>query len=332
MECLGLYPSKKVCPGGDATAEVDGRMARLQGPDGLYARVAQRIASMGIAANRVFLLGCPNPLEGRKRTVTGWGDLKIRSACVTPGMWGGKRPWTWVSTNVVKPFQGVQRTAASEHGWRLMDGHVSEFERHSYCPRDSVTGGDSWWVGILPMLVRQWGLTGAFHPNVRGHQAIAEAGVDPVGQLIGARDDQCHDDRDCGSDHYCDKGWLTVGKNQCVALKASGGNCSRDDQCRSPAICKGKPAGKCIVEGSAGLGGRCIKDAECESGSCNKDGRCQCKKSSDCSRGKYCDTGTVGIGKNQCKPHKEEGDACSANKQCGSGLDCKGLVGFKRCK
>ena len=143
---------------------------------------------------------------------------------------------------------------------------------------------------------------------------------------------QCRADNDCNGNQYCDKGWLTVGKNQCVAFKAYGANCSRDDQCRSPSICKGWPAGKCITEDSLNLGARCIKDAECKTGSCDKDGRCQCKKSSDCGSGRYCDTGTVGIGKNSCKRSKGRNETCSANKQCGAGLSCKGLVGFKKCK
>jgi microsomal dipeptidase-like Zn-dependent dipeptidase len=142
----------------------------------------------------------------------------------------------------------------------------------------------------------------------------------------------CDADQQCGKGRYCDEGWLTIGKNQCVAFKAYGAACSRDEQCESPAICKGKPAGKCITEAAINLGGRCIKDAECESGSCDDDGRCQCKVNADCGRGKYCDTGTAGIGKNSCKAFKQQGDACSADKQCGSGLDCKGVVGFKTCK
>jgi hypothetical protein len=142
----------------------------------------------------------------------------------------------------------------------------------------------------------------------------------------------CDADPQCGQGRYCDKGWLTVGKNQCVAFHAYGTACSRDEQCESPAICKGKPAGKCIIEAAINLGDRCIKDAECKSGSCNDDGRCQCKVNTDCGRGKYCDTGTSGIGQNSCKAFKQQGDACSADKQCGPGLDCKGVVGFKTCK
>ncbi len=142
----------------------------------------------------------------------------------------------------------------------------------------------------------------------------------------------CTADNDCGNNRYCDKGWLTIGKNQCVAFKAYGAGCSRDEQCKSPSICKGKPVGKCITEASVNLGGRCIKDAECKSGSCDKDGKCQCKVNKDCGTGKYCDTGTAGIGKNSCKAFKTKGDKCSADKQCGPGLDCKGVPPLKKCK
>jgi lysophospholipase L1-like esterase len=332
MECLGLVPKPRVCPGGDASAELAERTRRVTGPAGLYALAASRLAAMGIPADRVFLLAYPNALEGRMRNLTGWGDLEIRSDCVTPLVPGGKDPWTWASDHVVKPLQALQRDVVKTHGWQLIDGHLDDFERHSYCPRNSLAGGDSWWVGILNMVVRQWGFTGAFHPNQRGHRAVADAVKERAARLVSARDDQCRSDPDCGELAYCDKGWLTIGKNFCETFKGHGDPCSRDEQCQPPGTCKGEPAGKCIIEASVGLGSPCLKDAECTTQSCNKDGRCQCRGDADCGRDAYCDTGTVGIGRNACKALKTRGAVCSADKQCGPGLDCKGVIGFKTCK
>jgi len=144
---------------------------------------------------------------------------------------------------------------------------------------------------------------------------------------------QCKDDKDCNSaTQYCDKGWATLGKNQCKAKVLFRGSCSRDEQCGTGHICKGKPLGNCIKPSVLKIGELCLKDAECITGSCNKDKRCQCKTSRDCGSSAYCATGTLGIGKNTCVAYKKKGDSCSDDKQCKPKLDCKGVVGFKKCK
>jgi Dickkopf N-terminal cysteine-rich region len=144
---------------------------------------------------------------------------------------------------------------------------------------------------------------------------------------------QCSSNTHCGGDAYCDKGGLLgVGQNTCVTLRAENASCSADDQCRSPAICKGKPAGRCVTESSVALGGGCTRDAQCQSNSCNTDGVCQCKDAGDCGDGRYCDTGSLGVGKNTCVREKPRGASCSADKQCTAGMECKGIVGFKTCK
>ena len=143
---------------------------------------------------------------------------------------------------------------------------------------------------------------------------------------------QCKDNPDCGQGRYCDTGSLGVGRNTCVALRAENDNCSADDQCRSPAICKGKPAGRCVTESSVPLNGACTRDDQCLSGSCSTDRVCQCKDNPDCGVGRYCDTGSLGVGRNTCVTARGRGESCSADKQCGAGLECKGIVGFMSCK
>lgn len=135
---------------------------------------------------------------------------------------------------------------------------------------------------------------------------------------------QCKQNSHCGSDEYCDTGSLGVGRNRCVALKSENAACSANDQCQSPAICKGAPAGKCITEASVGLGGSCSKDAQCTTGSCSSKGQCQCKSNADCASNQYCDTGTLSFGGNQCVAKRAENASCSADDQCTSPAICKG--------
>lgn len=135
---------------------------------------------------------------------------------------------------------------------------------------------------------------------------------------------QCSNDIHCPTDQYCATGTLGIGRNACVARKAEGDSCDSDRKCASPAICQGKPLGKCIVEASVALGAACIKDAQCITGSCDKDNRCQCKSDTHCGPGKYCDKGTIGIGKNSCKDAKAVCESCGSDAQCGSSRICKG--------
>jgi hypothetical protein len=169
IECL--FPGD--CPGGAATDSLKARVARLDGPKGSYAKVDSSLEAMGISSDRVFLLVYPDPLVGRKRQGSGWGGARIIAGCYLPA---GPRMWGWASEHVVVPLQNLQRERAKALGWHLIDNHLPEFQKHSYCPRESLRGGDSWWVGILTQVVRQWGL-GAFHPNRRGHRELARAAI-----------------------------------------------------------------------------------------------------------------------------------------------------------
>lgn len=166
------------CPGGNHTDLLARRWDALSKQDGLYDQVAGRLAEMGIPADRVVLVGYPNPLKGRLRKVNlEWGPLQVLAACYPPA---SERQWAWASNNVVEPLQDLQRKVARTHGWRLVDSHLETFERHSYCPRPGGPGAGPWWVGFLPTFVRQFGYTGMFHPNVRGHEAMADAAFGEV--------------------------------------------------------------------------------------------------------------------------------------------------------
>ncbi|MEO8631541.1 MAG: Dickkopf N-terminal cysteine-rich domain-containing protein, partial [Betaproteobacteria bacterium] len=139
--------------------------------------------------------------------------------------------------------------------------------------------------------------------------------------------DQCFDDADCKQgQQYCDKGGVAgIGRNQCVAKKKENESCGADAQCLTPAVCKGKPLGRCASENTVEFGGACTRDIQCMTGSCSADGHCQCVNDTDCKDGQYCDNGSVaGIGRNQCMKRKVENEACGADSQCVSPAICKG--------
>ena len=155
----------------------------------------------------------------------------------------------------------------------------------------------------------------------------------------------CNSENDCKASEYCAETIVDLKRKHCVARKGEGEKCSADKQCVQGAICKGNPFGKCIIEGSVPLGGSCVKDAQCKSGSCNNVGMCQCKQDSDCGNGMYCDTGGVlGIGVNSCRkmasPDCPSGwayeirnpvnkDRCNKRTTLSKPLECKLLISDK---
>jgi hypothetical protein len=144
---------------------------------------------------------------------------------------------------------------------------------------------------------------------------------------------QCKSDGDCGGGHYCDTGTLALGRNVCKAFKSQGESCSSDGQCLAPAECQGKPLGKCIVASSVALGGSCSKDAECNTGSCDNNGICQCTTDAHCGGSAHCSKGTLGIGRNICvsdTPTLALGASCMRDDQCVS--DSCSSQGHCQCK
>ena len=118
-----------------------------------------------------------------------------------------------------------------------------------------------------------------------------------------ARAFQCRADTDCDGNEYCDKGWATIGRNQCLPRLAQGERCERTDQCVARAACKGLPLdGRCVIEASVALNGACIHDSQCTTGSCGNTSRvCQCREDGHCPQGSYCAEGFITIGQNSCQ-------------------------------
>jgi hypothetical protein len=139
-----------------------------------------------------------------------------------------------------------------------------------------------------------------------------------------AKPPECGSDNDCIASEYCDKGTASVGRNVCLPRHQRGVACSRDGVCAVGLTCWGEPAGKCGFNGTLNIRASCIRDGECRSGSCDKDGACQCKADPDCGSGFYCDDGSVSFGKNTCVRLKASGASCSRDGQCGTGMVCQG--------
>ncbi len=135
---------------------------------------------------------------------------------------------------------------------------------------------------------------------------------------------QCTDNAQCAGGQFCDKGTLGIGKNQCVPAGTRCSTCDADKQCTAPMTCAGKPLGRCASADRLPVGGACCRDAQCASGSCNADGICQCVSDGQCGAGRFCDLGTLGVGKNQCKSLGAECAACSADHQCTAPAVCAG--------
>ena len=141
----------------------------------------------------------------------------------------------------------------------------------------------------------------------------------------------CNETADCTGGQYCDKGWLTVGENQCVAVKAICTSCTNAAQCGTGNDCNGvPPLAKCIKPGALAIGATCCQNDQCQSGQCDG-GKCACSTDAQCGAGKYCDLGWLTVGKNQCVTAKAICTSCSDDKQCGPGNDCNGTIGFKKC-
>ena len=131
---------------------------------------------------------------------------------------------------------------------------------------------------------------------------------------------QCTQDNQCPQGQYCAEGFLGIGKNTCVSLKAECDGCTLSSQCGSGALCKW---GLCAKGSSVGIGGSCCRDYQCTTGSCNSSGVCQCTQDNQCPQGQYCAEGFLGIGKNTCVSFKAECDGCTLSSQCGPGALCR---------
>jgi hypothetical protein len=142
---------------------------------------------------------------------------------------------------------------------------------------------------------------------------------------------ECSNDKDCTGGEYCDKGTITIGKNQCVARKADNETCDLvggGHQCKS-GQCK---FSRCYTPDSVAMGDTCYVNDACQEGKCSSlagtKGSCVCKTDSDCSEGTWCNAG-LDLTKNSCLPLKNDNETCDL---AGGGHQCKsGQCKLSRC-
>ncbi len=139
------------------------------------------------------------------------------------------------------------------------------------------------------------------------------------------KQNECGGDSDCSSVEYCDKGILTIGKNQCVTKKADNVACDLmggGHQCQS-----GKcNLSRCYTPNSVAMNGTCYVDDACKEGKCSSmdgaKGTCVCKEDSDCGAGKWCDGG-LDLKTNACRAKLNKGQSCGKAGSLGNDHKCK---------
>jgi hypothetical protein len=137
--------------------------------------------------------------------------------------------------------------------------------------------------------------------------------------------DACKADQDCKGSEYCDKGWATIGVNQCLTLKPDNETCDLiggSHQCKSGQ----SKLGRCYTPKSVSAGGTCYNDDACKAGKCSAidgaKGTCVCKEDSDCGSGKWCDAG-IDFKLNECRAKLDKGDSCGKAGSMGNDHKCK---------
>ena len=123
----------------------------------------------------VFLTAVPNPL---RPTATSFCDRQ------PPGNYEENLKAAeseWVEDNVMEPLNERFAQEADQHGWHLVDSHVSQFFGHAICSSDNwiqqnlqalrIQGELDETEGTLPIAVSG----GIAHPNRDGYEAIGTA-------------------------------------------------------------------------------------------------------------------------------------------------------------
>lgn len=151
----------------------------------------------------------------------------------------------------------------------------------------------------------------------------------------------CKEDQHCDGNNYCQKNLPGVTDNRCWMKRPNGEGCTRKEQCASGrcnlGACKASACRSDSDCGSANYchkagandcrskrrnGDVCTRRAQCISDRC-EGGSClrahECRQNSDCPAGAYCAKGVAGVGRNTCKLLKDNGQGCSAARQCKSG-------------
>lgn len=114
--------------------------------------------------NRVFLSEYVDATQDDEGDYCPKGDLlKPFNDIRLPAI--GQQEYEWIDQQVEQKLNEVVAFNAAEEGWNLVDGIHAGFATHGLC------ADDTYMVGLLTETFwRQGNMTGAAHPNVKGHQ------------------------------------------------------------------------------------------------------------------------------------------------------------------
>jgi hypothetical protein len=136
---------------------------------------------------------------------------------------------------------------------------------------------------------------------------------------------ECGGDGDCKDGEYCDRGTITIGKNQCVARKGEHETCDLvggGHQCKS-GHCR---FSRCYTPGSVPMGDTCYVDDACKLGKCSSidgtRGTCVCNSDADCGKGHWCNQG-IDFTRNTCNAKLGKGEKCGKAGSFGNDHKCK---------
>lgn len=80
---------------------------------------------------------------------------------------------------ILVPLNQAISTAAATHGWTTVGNLAEPFRTHGY------SSTDSWFVDVGESLKNESSLVGAFHPNLKGQRAVADAILATYQQTVG---------------------------------------------------------------------------------------------------------------------------------------------------
>lgn len=136
--------------------EVDADIAALPAK---YAALDRAIDDLN--PGRVMITTYPDPTRGDDGD---YAPIRLAGASLI-----SKDHARFAERRILTPLNQAIATAAIAHGWTAVDGYADAFRTHGY-PADN-----SWFRSVGESLRLQAGLVGAFHPNVKGHQVIANS-------------------------------------------------------------------------------------------------------------------------------------------------------------
>jgi PKD repeat protein len=114
--------------------------------------------------NRVFLSEYVDATQDDEGDYCPKGDIRQPLNDIRiPGL--GQEEYEWIDLEVERKLNEVIAFNAQDKGWNLVDGIHAGFATHGICAEDTYM------VGLLAETFwRQDNMTGAAHPNVKGHQ------------------------------------------------------------------------------------------------------------------------------------------------------------------